>query len=292
MTRKETFDTAPLKKDYSIRIRKKVMEKVKWYSFVKKWKFLFVFTSALFMSAVFCSADSGVYSAGEELYYEVSFLGVKLGSIKIVSEGTEDYNGKKVNRVKGYIESYKGIPFVSIQSLYDSWMDPSLTYSYKFVGHTKFGDKWDYQQLVFDYNNNFIKNEKWYDNRLSFTQTFNSSKKWNDGLTLFFLARKYLNLGRAIKIPTIIDKDTVNTEIYFKGKKENVSIDAVDYPVRTIYFNGDAKWTGIYGLTGKFEGWFSDDDAHVPIKAKMNVYIGSVNIELKGWKRNNWAPPK
>jgi len=48
---------------------------------------------------------------------------------------------------------------------------------------------------------------------------------------------------------------------------------------------------GNYGLSGKFEGWFSDDDAHIPIKAKMNVYVGSVVIELVKWKRGSWNPP-
>ncbi len=71
-----------------------------------------------------------------------------------------------------------------------------------------------------------------------------------------------------------------------------MDIDAVNYPVKTVYFNGKAEWNGLYGLNGKFEGWFSDDDACVPIKAKMNVYVGNVNIELKSWKRKNWTPPK
>jgi len=45
-------------------------------------------------------------------------------------------------------------------------------------------------------------------------------------------------------------------------------------------------------LSGKFEGWFSDDNAHIPIKALMNVYVGKILIELKSWKRTGWIPPK
>ena len=56
--------------------------------------------------------------------------------------------------------------------------------------------------------------------------------------------------------------------------------------------SGQARWTGLYGLSGNFEGWFSNDEARVPIKAKMSVYIGSVVIELKSWKRPDWKPPK
>jgi N-acetylglucosamine kinase-like BadF-type ATPase len=51
-----------------------------------------------------------------------------------------------------------------------------------------------------------------------------------------------------------------------------------------VYFRGNSNWTGIYGLTGAFEGWFSDDDARVPIRAKMRVYVGNVLIELVRWE--------
>jgi hypothetical protein len=52
------------------------------------------------------------------------------------------------------------------------------------------------------------------------------------------------------------------------------------------------EWTALYGLGGKFQSWFSADDASIPIKAIMNVYIGNINIELKSWKRIGWTPPK
>jgi hypothetical protein len=86
--------------------------------------------------------------------------------------------------------------------------------------------------------------------------------------------------------------DTVNTVINFAGTIGKQTIDAVDYPIRTVYLNADANWTGIYGLSGRAEGWFSDDDARIPIVAKMNVYVGAVRLELVKWKRGSWQPPK
>ena len=106
------------------------------------------------------------------------------------------------------------------------------------------------------------------------------------------MARKYVHSKRNLKIPTLLEVDTVTTSIFFSGEKESVSIDAINYPVKTVHFTGKADWTGIYGLSGKFEGWFSDDTECVPIKAKMNVYVGNVVLELKSWKRNYWTPPK
>ena len=113
-----------------------------------------------------------------------------------------------------------------------------------------------------------------------------------DGATLFFFARQNVNMNKKVKVPTIMDLSVGNTFLNFTGKTEKVKIKAVDYPISTYYLNGKAEWVGVYGLGDKFEGWFSADDARIPIKAKMNVYIGSILLELKKWKRGNWQPPR
>jgi len=59
-----------------------------------------------------------------------------------------------------------------------------------------------------------------------------------------------------------------------------------------LNFDGNAEFTGIFGLNGPFEGWFSNDPAQIPIKAKMKVILGSINIELKKWQRTGWNPPQ
>jgi len=229
---------------------------------------------------------------GEELTYEVSFMGIKLGSIKMVYEGQMDYNGGDVSKFKAYIQSYDGIPFVDLYVIFESWLDPSLKFSNKFASTTKESGSWIYEQILFDYPNKNLEIKEWKDKELVKTTNINTARKWSDGMGLFYIARKLVHSGKNVSIPTVINRDTVHTSIYFVGDKEKVDIDAVSYPVRTVYFHGNANWTGVYGMTGKFEGWFSDDDARVPIKAKMKVYVGSVEIELKHWKRKGWGPPK
>lgn len=234
---------------------------------------------------------SPIISTGEELIYEVSFFGIKLGTIKIVTEENQILNNRTVHKAKCLINSYKGIPFVDLQVIYQSWMDPSLVSSHKFASNTKDGSSWVYEQIDFNLDEKKIIHQKYYDKELISTNTFNTNSKWNDGLSLFFSARRLLNSNKSLKIPTYMD-DTVYTKINFTGKRENVEIDAVKYPIKCVYFKGLADWTGVYGLTGGFEGWFSDDEAAVPIKALMKVYVGNVKIELVKWKRANWQPPR
>ncbi len=238
-------------------------------------------------------AQSQMAFPGEELEYEVSFLGIKLGTIKMITEQSQTINGKNVYKMKALIDSRPGIPFVDLHSIYESWMDASQTFSHQFAANTKKSENnWVYDKYTFDYENAVIHTEKYEDKKLVSKKSISTPKKWNDGCSLFFTARQLLFAKRNIKIPTVVQEDTVFTTIAFTGKEESTSIDAVDYPVKTTYFNGEANWTGIYGITGKFEGWFSTDDARVPIKAKMKLYVGSATIELVKWKRGSWQPPK
>ena len=237
--------------------------------------------------------SSQVLVPGEELLYEVSFLGIKLGSIRVVNEGKQNYNGIEVYKTKAYMDSYRGIPFVDLHSSYESWIDPSSVFSYKFEGNTKQSNEgWDFERIKFNYNDGKINFEKWFNKKLFESGEVKSSKKMNDGLSLFYTARQLLKVNKYVKIPTFMVKDTCFTYINFTGKVENVEIDAVNYPVRTVYFSGKADWTGVYGVTGQFEGWFSDDDARIPILAKMKVYVGNADIKLIKWKHNGWQPPK
>lgn len=230
---------------------------------------------------------------GEELTYRVSYMNITLGTVKAVTEPFSTVGGRQVAKVKVYISSSPNIPFVSLHSIYESWIDTSATFSHRFIADTEVEDGlWEHDEYSFDYVSRKINIAKYRDKKKISSKTFDLQRRYNEGSSLLFAARSLLTSGKTLRMPTIIMDDTVSTVINFQGKKGSAEIDASKYPIRTVYFNGDANWTGIYGLTGRFEGWFSDDDARVPIKAKMKVYVGSVTIELQSWKRGNWQPPK
>ncbi len=238
-------------------------------------------------------AAETILQVGEELVYRVSYMGFSLGTIKVITEADTAFDGNRAIRTKAYMTSNDGIPFVGLKAIFKSWMSPGLSYSYRFQGNTKFmSDTWEYQEIDFDNTNSSIRFETWENKKLKSRDSIKTNSKWNDGMSLFFLSRQYSFLEKSIKVPTFMGVDTAYTIINFQDKREEVEIDAVDYGIKTKYFDGKALWEGIYGLNGYFEGWFSDDDARVPIKATMEVIVGSVDIELIHWKRKGWSPPK
>lgn len=254
-------------------------------------KIIFAFILLVIIFNLNSAFAQNVWSTGEVLEYEVSFLGIKLGTIKIESLKEDILNAKPVYLAKATMQSNPGIPFVSLYAVFNSWMDRSLGFSHQFIGNTKTSDGWDYNKIDFDYENKKITNRHWLNDSLIINDVFDITGKINDGCSLFFFARKFTDIKKTVKVPTFIDGKFITT-INFIGRREPVKIDAIPYQVQTIYFDGKADWQGVYGLSGRFEGWFSDDDARVPIKAYMNVYVGKVLIELIKWKREGWKPPK
>ena len=96
---------------------------------------------------------------------------------------------------------------------------------------------------------------------------------------------------KKVSIPCFVNEKKETTILNFYNQSEPVTVDAIDYSVDCLYLDGYTDFVSVYGLTGNFEGWFSNDKFSVPIKAKLNVIIGSINLELIKWNSELWNPP-
>lgn len=230
---------------------------------------------------------------GEELTYVVSYSFIKLGEIKIVVKSKKNEDGEVYYNAIGYIDSYSGIPFVSLHQVYITTMNSDF-YSIFFRGLVQSKDYTTYTDYTFDYNNSLIHimKGKIYPSQLWTDSTTTAKKEYQDGLSLLYYARMNSGQNSTETLPCFIKEKKENTLINFNSHVSGVTIDAVNYPIACTHIDGTMKFISIFGLTGYFEGWFSNDEAAVPILAKMKVIVGDVKIELKSWKRPGWIPPK
>ena len=238
------------------------------------------------------AAEPHIFQVGEDLVYNVRYGPFDLGSIRVLALKREEIPNHLVYHTKALINSYPKVPFVDLHATYESYID-TMMYSHKFIGKLKQDDWWDFSRYTFDYDRKMVFLEKGeHDTVVEKRDTMALDQVYEDGLSLFFTARQYLLSGRTMTIPTIINEQKVTTRINFSGERDPVEVDAIDYPVDAVKFEGTANFVGIFGLTGDFEGWFSNDEARVPIMAKMKVILGSVTIELMQWTRAGWVPPR
>ncbi|MBI5475518.1 MAG: DUF3108 domain-containing protein [Ignavibacteriales bacterium] len=234
-----------------------------------------------------------VFHVSEELVYNVSYASIDIGQVRVKQLEEINKDGNKLFKSIAYIDSYKGIPFVDLHAVFQS-LTHSNGYTTWFSARDKQDEAWKSTIYNFDYHNRsmYIEESIWKSDKVDKRDTVKIDTLYQDGLSLFFCARKHLFDQRRVNIPVVVNEKKFTTSINFTGQRTKEEIDAVDYPVDLIYFEGETGFVGIFGLTGGFEGWFSNDNARVPVIAKMKAIIGKIRIELMSWTRTGWAPPR
>ncbi|MGE5457523.1 MAG: DUF3108 domain-containing protein, partial [Methanococcaceae archaeon] len=116
--------------------------------------------------------------------------------------------------------------------------------------------------------------------------------KIQDGLSIFYYARMNTGQRRSVDVPCFVTEKFENTHINFYDKIEKSEVKSLNYSVSTVRLDGHTDFVSIFGLTGNFEGWFTNDQYAVPTIARMKVIIGNISLELKEWKKANWSPPR
>ena len=239
-------------------------------------------------------AENTVFIIGEELIYNVSYSIFDLGEVKLQITDTTTKMGKKIFIAKAFIDSYSGIPFVNLHQVFYSEMT-TVPYSMYFTVHNT-ADPKAIQYLTYEFQ--YTKNKAVYE--MGVRQKQSSDRKGSefvttfqqDGLSLFYFARTHFRNKQKVQAPIFINEKSAMTEFNFMGKIGSQEIDAVTYPIETVEFDGNANFIGIFGLTGYFQGFFSNDAAAIPVVAKMKVLVGSIHIELTKWSRPGWIPPR
>ncbi len=227
---------------------------------------------------------------GEDLTYVVKYAFFNLGEVRFKVLEKTKINNTPVYKTIAYIDSYPDLPLVSLHQVYESYIDTSL-FPLKFFAKI-FGDDTVFVKYNFVDNlkvemqkGKLVGSEPWLDSTAVIDQ------KAQDGLSILFYARMNFGETKTLSVPCFVNEKEETTILNFYYESEPVSIDAVDYDVDCLRLDGRTDFVSVYGLTGEFEGWFSNDLFSVPIRAKMNVLIGSINLELIKWNKELWNPP-
>jgi hypothetical protein len=240
-----------------------------------------------------------VISEGEDLLYEVSWTVFKIGTVRLKTLQTKLADSVQHFTAAAFIDSYEGLPFVSLHSIAYTEMDSSFT-ARRARSLEERSDQWWGMHYVFDLVRDQCYFEETWQNDLKappYRRTGLDTLKFTgrcvqDGLSLLYFARSRVHQSHKETVPIIAYGKTGSTYFNFTGRKGEQDIDAVEKPVKVVEFGGRLNIEGLFGLTGDFRGWFSDDSAAVPIKAKVKVILGSVNVELIQWHRSGWKPPQ
>lgn len=266
---------------------------------MKKITLFFVFVNLIFASSGLTANQTDQKSegkflrVGEEIVYLVKYLFFEIGEIRLKITDSYLENGDTIFKSVAYINSYEGVPFVNLHQIYESEFNTKQV-PRKFKG-TVLGDKdTSFTQYTFDKNHKSVNvyrgrlypEETWVDSTAVLEQVH------QDGLSIFYFARMRTGQDRSYNIPCFVNEKSEKTLINFYNESLPITINALDYEVDCVMLDGKTDFVSIFGLTGAFEGWFSNDSYAIPIIAKMKVIIGNITLELIEWNKEEWMPPK
>jgi hypothetical protein len=249
----------------------------------------------LFLFFLFANiyADNKILEVGEELNYKVYYGFIKLGEVKFKISGYDATTKKYTATAE--LKNYEALPLIKINYFFESTMlskDDSI-FSVRFYS-SEFKEKdINHIDYTFDYDKGIIiaKNDKNFRNEEKKEIKIDEKKRFQDGLSLFYNARIHSLVNKNYIVPVYINSQESTVNYSFNMNKDVVSSDLKEYDMSAIKILGTAHFVGVFGLTGEFVSWLSDDNARVPLKAKFNVSIGSITLELTSYKKKNWTPP-
>jgi hypothetical protein len=244
---------------------------------------------AIFFIPIQALSDDLKWPVGEELTYKVRWSIFRLGTLRLKVDDTLRIHDDLVYHVRFIIDSNPLLFFVNHHSVFESY------FSDHFNGYLfRFSEKIDgipYDaEYRFDYSDSLIvvelKNGRDSTNQIQKNIPFD--KTVYDGTALLYYLRSHAG---EMKTDTIQYLSTDNIEkavIRFNHRLHPVSVSSLNKTLSCYYLDGRIFTKTVADLTGYFQAWISADRQHVPITARLKVFIGYVTIELEEWKM--WQP--
>jgi hypothetical protein len=236
-------------------------------------------------------SQTEVFEDSEELYYEVYYSFVNIGWAKFNTERVTAKPNYYITKAR--LQSNNSLPFIDVNYEFISEIEvkDGKVKPYKFTAYQYKDDKKLIITHDFHYDSNDIYIKKvGFEGNIEVEKRINTSTLFQDGLSIFYYARYNANKNETQNVPVIMHVDTALMMIKFSNQKTDVSISEIDYDIASVFIEGFSYFKAVFGLTGDFSGWFSNDAARIPLKAKLEVEIGNVTLELKSWKRKSWKP--
>src|SRR3990172_654865 len=261
--------------------------------FKKYTVFILIYLVLLSFTGSRTFSQTEVFEDGEELFYDIYYSFVNIGWAKF---NTERVTGKSnVFICRSKLKSNDALPIVDVNYEFESEFEVNglNIKPKKFTAYEYKDSKKSVVTYIFNYDSSLVTIKKTgFEGNIEADKVIKTSTVFQDGLSIFYYARLNASLNESKYIPVIMHVDTAMMRINFNNQKTDIDIDAVNYDINSVHIEGYSYFIAVFGLTGDFEGWFSNDNAKIPLKAKLQVKIGNVTLELNHWKRKNWSAPK
>jgi hypothetical protein len=220
------------------------------------------------------------FKDGEILSYKVKWGFIRIGTVEI---------SQRIMNL-----SYSSLYLVQLRaksSTFKVFLDADSPTSMSFVMEED-KQNGNVKAYLYDKQNHLVLMKTWQNKRLVQNTALSYQDAYYDLLDLMMMMRCLSESGASITLPTIVDSGIKKTYLTFSDDVKNIKVAAVERTIQARQVKGVAGWKAWGGLSGPFEGWFSDDEAAIPLKIQLRVSLGSITLELERVHRPDWAVPE
>ncbi|SEM39252.1 Protein of unknown function [bacterium A37T11] len=219
--------------------------------------------------------DKPVFYAGEELTYKLKYgvLTAADGILK-VKYTDQKFEGKPSFHLtaEGQTAGTFGF-FYTVHNKYDSYIDQKTFLPYYYEEDIHEGKYRRNDKVKFDQSSRKVTGNK---------GTYNGAEQTFDLLSAYYFARQ-LNLsgikeGDSFKFTYFLHDEVATLGITYIGKE---TIETKLGNIRCLKFSPDIKAGRIFKKSSKLYLWVTDDGNRIPVKAQVEIIVGSVTLELQ-----------
>ncbi len=219
-----------------------------------------------------------IFKEGEELTYVIRYGFIKGGeaTLKIVRMN-EEYRGRSsIHFVANGKTSGTFDIFYKVRNRYESYIDPNTFLPFAYMEDIHENKYTRSGTTEFDYHKKQATNK---------SGQFPISEWTRDIVSSYYFARSIdlskIKVGDNLSFSYFLENGVNPLNILYLGK-EIVNSPTGKY--ECLKFSPSLESGRIFKKDSKMFIWISDDENHIPIKAKADILVGSIILELKDFK--------
>lgn len=228
----------------------------------------------------FCGLANHSFSAGESLrykvYYNVSFAYIGAGEVTFKTK-LEQLNNRPVYHVVGEGRTYRSYDWIfKVRDQYETYIDTATMLPLRFIRDVNEGDYRKYNVINFNHTKNTAVSQH---------GTFQVPDCVQDVLSAIYYARNidFDNYSPGQKIPfaMFLDDEVYHIYVRYLGKEKVTTrygtFHAIKFSpllIKGTIFKGGEEMTV----------WVSDDGNKVPLRINSPITVGSIKVDLIGYK--------
>ena len=236
-------------------------------------------TTALHLRHTYRRVVNDSFVAGEYFEYRVHYGLLSAAEAKVnVSPIIQTVNGRPCYKIDVFGRTVGAFDWITtIRDNWRSYVDTTAIVSQKFYVNIVENKYRKEETVVFDHPNNKVRSEET-DEKLSFNTPDNVQDVVSGYYYLRTLDYSKLEPGDVVSVPTFFDDVVFQTKIRFRGREV---IKTKFGRINVIKLNPVIPENKLFKGENAIRIFISDDTNHVPVRVEVDLWVGSMVMEMK-----------